>query len=401
MTGYRRGGMHHAKLAPPLMLSFFMAGLLGSGGCADQRVAHVAPDIPVESPHTDEPAASEVDQAADTSEPAISCPALDFTPDPSVLVAPKLAGQPQTGACWKLPKSIQTKLRKDVRDAWSFAHDPHKLDIDFGCDRLGAVSDIHEITLQWGSGHGGTLNLARLRRTDDASGWDLLVLRNSSYYGRPEDMGTFRGQVAATDLDDALTYARAALTVEANEPPKSGSGSYSMSSGDMHTFVRLTDTRGRSRGMAWSGYMGSEDQEVWIPASLAEAALTAVVNAAALSRVDPDTDSQRFFAERFAEGLSQNYYGEFAAWWVHARLVQMAGVHGTNSLIPALGARLCPIVDEHAHGGHPRADALLAIFALIGQDPPQLPEDDEARTNEWITAWASACGVPCPQPVSG
>ena len=381
---------------PPMRAAFAPVLLASVLACA----SHLSEEPLADEPGDPEPTyefSAEPDAEAPAPEPEpepepeSACLDLDFAPGAKSLAVPTYAAEPSSGACHRASKSIETEVRKDIRGLWSFQWQPHKLDVTFACDRLGPSAGVRELTLQAGSGHGQTLDLARLRRDEDGGDWDVLVLRRSGY--RPDSRApTYRGTIADADLRDALDYARAALRAEAVEPPRDGSGSYGFSSADFHAYVRLADARGRSRETAWVGYMSDDAQARWITASLASDSLWAVVDEAPLTETPPDADSREFFAQRFAEAQARDFYDAQYGWWVHARLVAMVADLGTLDFVPLLGARVCDAdqreLDWTAHEG------FVSLHALAGVEAPPLPDDTNAALR-FIADWARRCVATC------
>jgi hypothetical protein len=339
-----------------------------------------------------EPYASE---ASVEAEAPPECLPEGFVPRPPAI--PTHAGEPSSGACRAIAKSTRAGLSEELRADWYYEYDNSRLVVDFGCDRL---EDIVEITLQYGGGHGGTLDLVRLRPSESGHEWEVLLLRHSAgYYADrgAREGGVHRGRVSADELEHVLEQSRAAFLLAAEEVTAEDVGARaSVSSGDFHAFVRLVDDRGYSRAIGFSGYPSSgEGQLGWHVAGLAVWPLANLVESAQLDATSPDDDSRTFFMERFAETEAADYYGEFGAWWVHERLLQMAGVHATVDLVPALGLRLCPaFVDDIA--GRAPGGALASMFALLGHDAAIEVDESEILAREQAELWMTACAITCP-----
>lgn len=284
----------------------------------------------------------------------------------------------------------------------SFTYEDGRLDVDFGCDRLGA---IEEITLQHGDGHGGTLNLVRLRRGADGLDWELLMLRYAAQWRRsgPDDLaaGVWRGRVSAAEVERALEISRAALVLEAEEhAPDERNMGITSSSGDFHAFLRLVDERGHARTVRFAGYPSSVAQLEWRIAALAVWPLLELVMGAKVELVQPDADSRAFFVERFveAEAIDDMKAG---AWWVQGRLIAMAGVHGTLDLVPTLGMRLCPVWEDGellSPVGSYAGEALASVFGLLGRDEAVAVDERERLIAEQALYWIAACDISCTGP---
>jgi hypothetical protein len=347
-----------------------------------------------------EPLAREPYASEDPAEPPaqLECLPEGFVAHPPS--APSHAAEPSSGACRSIPKSTRRQLSEQLRADWYYAYDDERLEIRFGCDRLG---EIEEITVQYGSGHGGTLDLARLRPSADGRDWELLLLRHSSgYYPDVGERGAgaWRGRISAAELERALETSRAALVLDAEEPVIEGANyGLTSSSGDFHAFLRLVDAHGRARTVGFSGYPSSEDQLAWRIPELAVGPIAGLIVAAQLELAQPDADSRTFFMQRFVESEAAGYHGEHGAWWVHERLLDMAGAHATLDLVPALGLRLCPVRDGDqllAPVGSHAPPALAAMLALLGVDEPLSLDERERLSSEQATRWIAACEVSCP-----
>jgi hypothetical protein len=294
---------------------------------------------------------------------------------------------------------MRKSVHASIREEWSFEHEGATLKMGTHCDRLGPTAEtIHEVIVQRGAGHGGTLDLTRLSKRDDGD-WDVIMLRASDgYFAAPQDPGgdVLRGTLPKKPVQRAIDAARTAMAVAPREiqpDPLPFGGSFSSSSADFHSFVRVIDSRGRSRELAFTGYMGSSDQEVWIPAMLAEQAFREIADPDDLDPTDVDDESRRFFMERFIEASANDYYGEYG-WWVRERLVGMAGIHASLDIVPSLAQQLCKGGPD-ASDGRTRADALESIFDLLGSEE-ELTRDDHGWIDESLALdWARACGTSC------
>jgi hypothetical protein len=322
----------------------------------------------------------------------LECLPAGFVPRPPAV--PTHAAEPSSGECRSIAKSLRRQLGDDLRAKWFYAQDGNRLDVDFGCERLG---DIQEITLQYGGGHGGTLDLLRLRAVDERE-WDVLLLRHSGgYYPEPDERGAgvWRGRVSADELAPVLARTRAALVLEAEEhiDPNQSSGG-GMSSADFHAFVRLLDDQGHARDVGYTGYPSSGEQLDWQIPSLAVWPWAELIDNVQLDPAVPDADSQTFFMERFAETESANYLD----WWVHERLLEMAGMHATLDLLPALGLQLChwPDGTKTLAYGRDVVEALAAMLALLGRDEPVVVDEQGVIDPEQAIRWIAACDISCP-----
>jgi hypothetical protein len=376
--------------------------------------AHAPDALEIETPEPEVAALEPLPKTPDALDGFAPDPEPDLDPDPDpdpepIVCLPegfaaklprpvKRRAQARQGACLTTPKRLRARLRKDVKEQWSFEHEGASLAVRFGCDRLGKNDAIQEIIVQGGAGHGGTLDLTRFARADDH--WDVMQLRASSgYYSVPDDRsaGVHRGTVSAAKIDHALDIARAALSIKAKEIPPDPvpfGGSWSSSSADFHSFVRVIAANGRSREAAYTGYMGTSDQETWIPAMLAGNPFYDLLEEATLEPTPTDEASQRFFMRRFAEAEARDFYGEYG-WWVRERFIAMAGIQATKDFVPTLAEQMC-VGEPDASFGRARAEALESIFAIIGRKEKITKDDNGWIGESFAFEWAQACGVTCP-----
>jgi hypothetical protein len=296
------------------------------------------------------------------------------------------------GACAEPGRALARKLRAAVAEQWELELRDGRLVVDFACDRL--ADPIREIVLEGGAGHGGTLDLVRLRFISAREGWDVLQLRFSPGYfpdSGDEFAAVRRGKLSAASVRPALAHTRAAMHLRAREQapdPEDRQGG-SMSSADVHVRIELVDARGAGQSLAYTGYLGSEGQAVSIAAMEAERPWLDLLDQAALEPTTPDADSRAFFEGRFVAAHARSFHDEFA-WWVRERLVGMAGVHGSLALVPLLATQL-RLPDDDASNARTRADALESIWRLLGH-PVQVPRDEHGGIDEALAlAWADAC----------
>jgi hypothetical protein len=333
--------------------------------------------------------ASEVELTEDDADPPLACLPEGFVPRvPAVPRYPEPSGE----TCRPIVRSTRARVVEDVRAEWMHAQDDSRLDIEFGCDRL---SEVVEITVGSGSGHGLSLDLVRLRPRDDGLEWDVLLLRHSAsvYMAEDRGAGVYRGRVSADAVADALALSRAAMLLEVEERvDDSRTSGLTSSSGDFHAFVRLVDDRGEARVSSFTGYPGSTNQPAWLIGALAVSPLDHLVEAATLEPASPDADSRRFFMERYFETKAETSVHGYT--WPLYRIVEMAGANATLDLIPSLAPLLCEI----EHRGTPRVDrfgapALISILALLGHDEPVIP--GEPLDRHQAARWRAACHVTC------
>ena len=215
------------------------------------------------------------------------------------------------------------------------------VDVSFGCDPF--TTDVDEIVIETGSGHGGGLELWRLRRESGGTDFDVLALANHGYYAAVKEGASpvriRRGRIAEPALSKALATARPALTVRIREieppPPPNGmwGRSFSTSSGNFHLYFRL---EGGSHELVrhFTGYPGSSSQPRYLGLQAAWAALHPLLDKIPHEASAASADEREFFVRSFLRAAPR--FDEPFAWWVRERYVALAEHLGTPELVPAL-----------------------------------------------------------------
>lgn len=215
------------------------------------------------------------------------------------------------------------------------------VEVSFGCDPL--VSDLEEIVVESGYGHGGNLELWRLTRNKEDTDYNALGLGLVGYFRSSAEGGSpvrlFRGRISERALTPALSLARPALTLNVRElePPPLPNGlwgrSFSTSSGNFHHFLRMTDGQHRLT-RHYTGYPNSGGQPRYLGVQAAMAALHPLLEKVALDTKPITADERDFFVRSFL-AAARRFEDEYA-WWVRERYVTLAEHLGTPELVPAL-----------------------------------------------------------------
>jgi hypothetical protein len=280
-------------------------------------------------------------------------------------------------------------------------HDGSRVEVWFGCDRL--APELDEIVFERGSGHGGSLELWRLKRAHaGVRRYELLGLSARAYFARPGEPAAqaLRGEVDAARVEAALPLLRASLLALPHEiePPRRpgyiGGMRFVISSNDFHVAVELRDAAGAALERSFTGYGGSSGQEEHLPMSIANEALSAIVDAAGAEAAPVDDDARAFFARRLrrAEAFEP-------AWWVRERLGLLAASFGSGAVLGPLLA-MAQATPGDASVERSRALALGALAALSGWDARLDPVVGRRSDRQAAEAYAEACG-PGGQPSGG
>jgi hypothetical protein len=257
------------------------------------------------------------------------------------------------------------------------------VDVSFGCDPL--TQDLQEVVIELGFGHGGSLEIWRIRRDESGSDFSVLGIGNRGYYapstsGAPVRIG--RGHIPAGVLEKALARARPALTVMVREieppPPPNGAlgRSFSSSSGDFHHYFRLTDGM-HELVRHYTGYPSSSDQPRYVGVTAAMEALRPLLESVPLDGSDPNAEERELFVRSFLAAAPR--FDEPFAGWVRDRYLMLAEHLGTPELVPALVRELERGLSEgegQPDDGHEKITferrleySLAALARITGWDP--------------------------------
>ncbi|HEU4409733.1 MAG TPA: hypothetical protein VFS43_31050 [Polyangiaceae bacterium] len=300
------------------------------------------------------------------------------------------------GRCRPPSAEAKAPVRARLLRAFEREHDGSRVDVWFGCDRLGP--EVDEIVFERGSGHGGSLELWRLRRAREGRPrYELLGLGAQAYHVRPGEPAAqaFRGEVDAGRVEAALPSVRAALVAlprEIEAPPPPGylirGMRYVTSSNDVHVSVELRDAAGARLERSFTGYGGSSGQEEHLPMSIAGEALSAIVDGAGAEAASVDEEARAFFAGRLRRAAASEPY-----WWVGERLALLAASFGSAAALgPLLSMARAPAGDASVERS--RGLALDALAALSGWDARRGEGGVRRPDGQAAEAYAEACGPP-------
>lgn len=256
---------------------------------------------------------------------------------------------------------VEARLKKELVPDYK----PSKLVIDFGCNE--AYGELREVVFEDGSGHGGTLRIARF--VPDEQGYRVRVIDSSHYYDKKTM--TLAGQVSAPKLDAVLAGARVAMLARPHfvrlHDPKDAFGSMSMgfSSNDFHLRLTLRDEAGNMNDAGFTGYDASSEQVRILPMRMASEPVQKLLETVSLKEEPPSEDDRAFFTERLLVTLEGEPF-----WWVRERYLKLAAELGTVDALPALAnLAASPVPKGGSSEERSRGEALDAIAAISGWDP--------------------------------
>ena len=267
---------------------------------------------------------------------------------------------------------VEARIRKD----FVVHRKPSKLVIDFGCDDL--RSDVPEVVLEDGSGHGGTLRIVRFRRAGQHV--DVKMIASSHYFVKGTEISN--AQMGVTDFDAMVAQARVAVLAKPHLVPLAlpagaihvAGGSHT--SNDFHLGLRLSDDEDHAIDRHFTGYESSDAQGEILPMRIATERFEALLGTLAFTKEPAATDDDKdLFVRRFLAAMREKPF-----WWITERFVALAGELGTIDIVPAL-VKIAQRKGE-ASADRTRPVALAAIAALTGWDPRKDAKDeDEAAAN--------------------
>ena len=300
---------------------------------------------------------------------------------PAVVAPARVKAAPCHRAAAKIQKAIAAEIKKQY-----MPEHEGKPEVKFPCDGLGAK--VHEIVIETGGGHGGSLELWRAKRRGDGK-YDVrgIVYRGHAITHTAAQIP--HSQASGVVELPGLDKARAAMSATVREvvpPPKPGEirgGSFASSSQDFHSVVRLVDDEGRVLERRYTGYVSSTSQDTFLGLQIAEAALAPITSLAPGSAA-ADADDKRFFAASFNAAV--RYFDEPFYWWVMERYVDMARFLGTPAVIGGLLTRLTVTKPGDRSQTDARENAVDALAKITGWD---------ARTGKSIADAAKAYLATC------
>lgn len=267
-----------------------------------------------------------------------------------------------------------------------------RVDVAFGCDAI--KTDVSEIVVETGYGHGGSLQVWRLsRRAGPDRDFDVVGVAHRTFYGRSSS-GNFpliaRGRIAGRDLDAALDNTRVLLTASLREiepPPLPGMlGSISGfgSSGNFHHFIRLRDDYRHQLSGQFTGYPGSPDQRVYLGLRHAMQTLEPLLERHEFERDEPSEELRKWFSAHVVSSWPRLQSDD--AWWVRERLLNLAGLVANSSVVPILVSELTRLVRRvRSAPAEKRAEQvrrylrepLEALASITGWDPRRTDDGAE------------------------
>lgn len=344
-----------------------MAGAVLLVACAGE--AKRAPSVP--SPVAPAPSGSgSVARAAAVSEAPIPAAAADLS---SCALPAEVA--PKDVACAPFEARAIAGVESELRRRFKPSSPQNKVVIDFGCYKVDE-SDIREIVLESGEGHGGSLVLTRLLR--DGERFLVRRLGWSEYYHRGMVLESATVPVAA--LDPHLRRMGAALLATVHEVPiyVEGTGlglSGSSSSYDYHSGLTLIDGAGHDVERHYSGYASDDAGE--LPMELATRALRAVLAKATFQRTDVTEADRVFFARRFLRMEKERE----PFWWVEERFLGMATVLGSRPLVPSI-LGVAQKAGTDGIGERRKKEAVDALGAILALEPAKVAPGEILRRAE-------------------
>jgi hypothetical protein len=265
--------------------------------------------------------------------------------------------------------NVEARVRKQL------AVDPrwNKLVVDFGCDHT--IGQIDEVVFEDGSGHGGSLRIARVRRGPASATIREIAYRH--YYNIGLDIRA--GEVPLPAFNGALAGSHVALlarphviSLAARDGSMPAIG-FTWSSNDFHILLSLTDEQGGLTERHFTGYESSDMQSEITPMRMAADPWVKLLAGAPLGVVTADEEDRHFFTARLIRTFANQ-----PGWWIAERYVALAATLGTIDAVPTL-VGLLGKSGSNASDERLRDGALQAIAAITGWDPRADPETHGTR----------------------
>ncbi len=270
-----------------------------------------------------------------------------------------------------------------------------RLFVDFRCDPVRDAPS--EIVFESGYGHGQTLELWRLARTDSgqpyrAQGISFRWTRGgyTEYsYAIAEDFELLfaHGEVPSRAIDPHLERSRTAVGAILHEidlipPPGAGLGMRGrFSTSDVHLLVRFSSSSGAALERRYTGYEGPRAQSDLLPLRLGHEPLAKATSAIPWQSRAPTDEDRAFFVDRFLAG-----FGPEQGWWVRERFLALASRLGNAELIPSLlGAA------TKTEGREP-VQAINALASITGWDIRYDERGNPRPPTEVASQYVAECG---------
>jgi hypothetical protein len=320
---------------------------------------------------------------------------------PKGLPAAAKRAESRVGATCRDHAFAERRLRAVLAKSFQRSADG-RVDVVFGCDPT--VGELAEVSFESGYGHGGSLTVWRLTRSENGSAFDVLGVASDGWISAPSDLDrkttvqVTRGVVPAQELERALVTARPALTavVREVEPPPLPNSIHSRSmfhsSGNFHYLVRLRDNQDHELEASYTGYPQSDAQRLYVGLEVAHGAIEPLFEHFEFEREAASAELREWFSAYVVRAWPR--LQDSSAWWVRERLVVLSGKAGNTSTVPLIVSELERGLNEVAAAPPDRAahmaerylpDPLTALEQVTGWNPrigatgTQLSLSDAAR----------------------
>jgi hypothetical protein len=283
-----------------------------------------------------------------------------------------LPASTDVSSCGALDATEVKRAEEELRRRFVAYEKPSKLVVDFGCDV--AHSEAAEIVVEDGSGHGGSLRIARLVRAGNV----FTVRTLSSLHYRKKGLSVTDATVPAAQVDAIIAQARVQMLARPHlvlltSPRDALVLTSSFSSNDFHLRLSIVDDAGRMTDRFFTGYPSSSSQEERLPLEIATEPLLALLSALPATASEVSDEDRTFFSARMRL-MAQGH----AEWWVKERFAEDARELGTVDTIPALVA----IAREKSNGNTRRQDLAIDVLAKITGWNARIAEDGTTRTTD-------------------
>ncbi|MBN2191217.1 MAG: hypothetical protein JW751_00225 [Polyangiaceae bacterium] len=281
-------------------------------------------------------------------------------------------------------RGIEASLGKRLRKEFQPTVHGATVEVTFDCDPL--TSPLRELTIETGSGHGGSLVLWRVFRHTYGKDFHLFGLTHADPWQQYDlytyevanrfDVQLVRDRLEAEQVEKVAALAATALTARFRqiEPPSSVTTGFEgfLSSADTHLFVRMVDESGHVLERRFTGYEGTSGQATRLGLELAMTSLVPLLDNHGFEKLSPTDDEREWFVEQYLDAQPRLHEG--SSWWVGRRYLRMAGRIGTIAVVPALLGELEARLSEIAESRDPGdsiwelADPILALANVTGWD---------------------------------
>ena len=279
-----------------------------------------------------------------------------------------------------------SRVEAQVRKNLVVYEKPSRLVIDFGCDE--AYGTTRELVFESGSGHGGSLDLVRLKN----EGSVYRIRRISSLHYDRKRLGIEVAELPAPTVDALIEKTRVAMLAQPHfirllDPSGAiGLGTVSFTSNDFHLRLAIVDTGGRSTERSFTGYDSSMEQETIVPMRLATEPLEKLLSTAAFRPSAIEDEDREFFTAELVRQLKAT-----PNWWVRERYLEIAKTLGTKAALPTLATLAAAPVRDGASEARTRELVIDAVAAISGWDPRRDEAGQMLSSVEAAAAVAREC----------